>query len=154
MRAVSAAGIAFEVPAGWESSPPTSGMRAAQFRLPAGAGDAPEMVLFFFGEGQGGGTDANLERWAGQMGATVAQAKTDSKTVGGFKVTTIAVDGTYASGGMGMGGGESKAGYRMWGAVVEGQGGPWFFKATGPAEAMAAAAGSFDSLVASLRKAG
>ena len=58
--------IAFAVPAGWEQQDPTSGMRVAQWSMPADGGDAGEMVLFRF-PGGGGTTSANIERWKAQF---------------------------------------------------------------------------------------
>jgi hypothetical protein len=47
----------------------------------------------------------------------------------------------------------AKADYRLWGAVVEGPGGPWFFKATGPRAVLAGAEPALKALIGSLRKA-
>jgi hypothetical protein len=155
------AGVSFQTPSGWVSSTPSSNMRAAQFTLPAAKGDAdsPELVLYFFGEGQGGDPERNVERWISQMeqpggGSSRDQAKREQRQVEGFRVSTVRLNGTYASTMMpGMGAGESKPGYRMWGAVVEGKGGPWFFKATGPQASVEAAEPDLDGLVASLKPA-
>ncbi len=59
----------YEVPAGWRTEQPKSSMRLARFTLPRAAGDAEDgvAIIFFFGQGQGGTVDANLERWASQM---------------------------------------------------------------------------------------
>jgi hypothetical protein len=156
-----AAGISFQIPSGWVSSTPSSNMRAAQFALPAvkGDGEPPELVLYFFGEGQGGDAERNIERWISQMqqsgeGSSREQAKREQKNIGDFRVSTVRLNGTYASSMMpGMGAGESKPGFRMWGAVVEGKGGPWFFKATGPRASMEAAEPALDALVGSLKPA-
>ena len=50
---------------------PPPPMRFKQFTIPAAAGDQndAELVIFFFGPGQGGGTDANLTRWKGMFDA-------------------------------------------------------------------------------------
>ncbi len=155
-RMESAKGISYRVPTDWTSAPPSSGMRAAQYTLPVASGetDAPELVLYFFGEGQGGSAQANIDRWMGQFtqsnGSSASdQAKTSSRTVGPFKVTEVRVSGTYA-GGMGMGQAENKPGYAMWGAVIEGQGGPWFFKAVGPVKSMQRIDAQFDDVIDSL----
>jgi hypothetical protein len=167
-RAESAAGLSFAVPKDWAAGTPTSAMRAAQFALPAEkeGGDTPELVLFFFGSGQGGNTQANIDRWIGQMQqadgkSSAEKAKRESRKVGKYTVSLVTVDGSYAGGMMGgmganphadpHGGGGTKSDYRLWAAVVEGDGGPWFFKATGPKGAMEKAATGFDALVASLK---
>ena len=61
--------LKFTVPAGWVEEERTSSMRVAQYRLPKAAGDTEDasLVLYYFGQGQGGSTAANIERWVGQM---------------------------------------------------------------------------------------
>ena len=125
------------MPAGWHVDQPTSSMRLAQFTLPRGAGDAEDAVavIDFFGQGQGGSVEANLERWASQMAqaggrpGTVKDGKTTALTANGHAVSLLDITGTYTDR---MGGGGPKAGYRMKAAVVETPGGPYFIKLTGP----------------------
>jgi hypothetical protein len=52
-----------------------------------------------------------------------------------------------------MGGGptESTTGSKLIGAVVEGPGGPWFFKISGPAATVSAAEPEFDAMLRSVR---
>jgi hypothetical protein len=139
-------------------------MRAAQFTLPGESEgtDAPELILFHFGEGQGGQAQANIDRWIGQIQQadgkpSAERAKRESRKVGSFNVSLVTVDGDF---GGGMMGGDphanphasgAKTGYRLWAAVVEGKGGPWFFKATGPKGALEKASKGLDALVASLK---
>lgn len=162
VRRESAAGLSFEVPLTWKGSEPSSTMRAAQFTIPGAGqeGEPGELVLFFFGAGQGGGTQANIDRWTAQFSLEDGspakdKAVTESRTYGPFKVTTVRVDGTYAGASMmpGMAGGESSPGYRMWAAVVEGTGGPWFFKAVGPQKVIEDADPAFAMLLGSVRPA-
>jgi len=149
-----AAGLRFTVAKDWTRVPAASDMRAAQFRVPHAPGDADdgEVVLFFFGRGQGGDADANLARWYGQMEQpdgrpTRDAAVTTIRTIHGLRVTSTDVSGTY---GGGMAGGPPKPGMRLLAAVVEGDGGPWFWKAVGPEATMAAAKPAFDALLGSL----
>lgn len=165
-RRETAAGLSFAVPRDWVSSPPSNSMRAAQFTMPAETGgDAPELVVSFFGEGKGGEAGPNIERWIGMVGGSggtsaTDKAKRETRKVGPFTLSMVTVDGTYdASTGMGMTGGMGgahsggvKSDYRLWGAVVEGPGGPWFFKATGPRAALQKAEPALRSLVASVKK--
>jgi hypothetical protein len=53
--------LKFTVPAGWVAEERTSSMRVAQYRLPKVAGDTEDasLVLYYFGQGQGGSTAAN-----------------------------------------------------------------------------------------------
>jgi hypothetical protein len=132
-----AASLTYKVPDGWQTEQPKSSMRLAQFALPKAAGDADDAsaVIFFFGEGQGGGVDANLERWAGQMSqaggrpGTVADGKKTTFTANGHTVTVIDITGSYTDM---MSGASAKTGYRMKAAVVEMPAGAYFVKLTGP----------------------
>jgi hypothetical protein len=165
-RTETAAGLSFAVPQDWVSSPPSINLRVAQFKLPATAGaDAPELAVYFFGEGKGGDVASNIERWIGMIGGpdgrpANGQARRETRKVGAFTVSTVTVDGSYdASAGMGMGalsgghGGGAKPDYRLWGAVVEGPGGPWFFKATGSRAMLQKAEPALKSLIGSVKKA-
>jgi hypothetical protein len=62
------------------------------------------------------------------------QAKTETTTVNGMKVTLLDVAGTYAGGDMGGGGGggQSKPNFRMRAAVIETPKGAYFIKLVGP----------------------
>src|SRR5262245_63680887 len=64
-----AAGLRFSVPGDWTRVPAPSDMRAAQFKVPRAGTDAEdaELVLFFFGPGQGGSAEQNVDRWAGRI---------------------------------------------------------------------------------------
>lgn len=130
-------------------------MRSATYTVPAAAGDkeAGECAVYFFGEGQGGSIQANLQRWQSQFSAQTGAPKSGKKTVHGMAVSTIDVAGTYnGMAGPMSGGGAPKAGYRMLGAIVEGPGGNVFFKFTGPAKTVTANQAKFDQMIASVAK--
>ncbi len=154
-RTESSQGLSYRVPADWTSEEPTTSMRAAQYKIPVGKDEqSPELVLFYFGEGQGGGAAANIDRWISQFEQpdgkpSADKAKRETKTVGQFKVMTVRLNGTYA--GSMMGDAKPEPNSRMWAAVVEGKGGPWFFKAVGPQKAMEKADRQFDQLIDSLQ---
>ena len=59
-------GLSWTTPEGWVEEEPTNAMRKAQYRIPGEAGDS-ELVVYYFGPGQGGDPMANCERWAGQF---------------------------------------------------------------------------------------
>lgn len=147
-NALELAGVMVTPPTGWRDLGP-SGMRQAQFHLdPHGDDQEPaEVAVFYFGPDSGGGIEANLQRWLGQMslpdgGEVAAAATRDQFTAGGMAAHLVAVDGTYHAAGMGgpmAGSGEPREGYRLVGVVLEGPQGNLFFKLTGPrttAEAM------------------
>ena len=116
-------------------------MGAAQ----GGSGDADdaELIVYFFGQGQGGSVDANLERWLGQVQQpdgrpSKAVARTERLTVNGLKVTLLDVSGRYvAETAPGSGARVDRPNYRMQAAVIETPGGPYFAKLTGPAKTVA-----------------
>lgn len=154
--AESAAGVRWTPPAAWKAEAARP-MRAATYSIPLAAGDqgVAECVVNFFGQGQGGGVDANIERWRGQIHGSdgkPATPKIDKKTVRGIAITTIDASGTYTGmGGPMMTGSKPAAGYRLIGAIVEGPGGSVFFKLTGPAKTIAAQQKNFEQLLASIQ---
>ena len=125
-------------------------MRAATYEV----GDS-ECVVYFFGQGQGGTVEANLERWRGQftVNGQPAPAKTANKTIHGLNVTTMDVTGTYvATGGMAITPHAPKADYRMLAAIVEGPSGNIFIKFTGPVRTVTANISKFEAMLASFQK--
>ena len=117
-------------------------MRQAQYRLAPVEGDAAEgeVNVFYFGPESGGGTEANLLRWIGQMqlpdgSDPMTAAQRRSFEADGMPAHVVSLDGTYLAGGMRpMGGDEAtpRPGYRLVGVVLEGPQGSLFFKLTGP----------------------
>ena len=132
--------LKYRVPDGWVVEHPTSSMRAAQYRLPKAEGDTEDaiLVLYYFGQGQGGSAAANIDRWINQMQQadghpSKENAKTEALTVNGLKVTIVDVAGTYtAEMSPGSGTFNNKAGYRLRAAVVETPKGSYYVKLVGP----------------------
>jgi hypothetical protein len=157
---VTIAGVTFQPPAAWKDVG-ASGMRQAQFRLDPVEGDSAEaeVNVFYFGAESGGGVEANLVRWIGQMslpdgGNPADVAKRGSFTADGMAGHIVSVDGTYKSGGgrpMG-GGGEELPGYRLVGVVIEGPQGSLFFKLTGPETTARAMEGDLLAMVQGAKK--
>src|SRR6185369_10071466 len=136
--------LKFTIPAGWVEEPRTSSMRVAQFKLPKAESDAEDasLVLYYFGQNQGGSTAANVERWVSQMkqadGSAVKDAKQEQFETNGLKVTTVDVSGTYvAETAPGSGTFNNNAGYRLRAAVVETPNGNYFVKLVGPEKTVA-----------------
>jgi len=154
-----AAGVAWTVPAGWEAEPARQ-MRIATYRIHAIAGDPEdaECSVYFFGTGQGGTVEANLDRWAHQFtspdGQPLAQpAKIEKRVIAGLTVSTITASGTYlGAGGMMSQEQVKKPNYRMRGAIVEAPEGLAFFKFIGPLNTVAAAENDFNSLLGSVHR--
>lgn len=132
---ITAAGLTFAFPSTWQSTPPASSMRLAQAALPGGA----ELMVFHLGVGGGGGVDANFDRWVAQMEVAAGTTPVrDRFEAGALVVHLIDVSGTLLPSTMGTGPATPQPDSRLIGAVIEGPGGPWFFKATGPAAAVEA----------------
>ncbi len=150
LNAESAAGIKWTAPSDWKAQAARP-MRAATYTVPPDG----ECVVNFFGAGQGGGVEANVDRWKGQFRGPAgksADAQVKKRTVHGLAVTTIDVSGEYSGMGGPMAPGKPVAGYRLLGAIVEGPGGTVFIKFTGPAKTVAAQQQKFEQLLASLDK--
>jgi hypothetical protein len=156
VHAESAAGVRWTPPAGWTSEGARP-MRAATYAVAAAAGDTmdAECGVYFFGAGQGGSVDANLERWAGQFtgaGGAPAKPQIAKRLVHGVPVTTIDVSGSYSGlGGPVASGVHTVAGYRLLGAIVQGPGGNIFVKFTGPAKTVGGNQQKFEQLLASFQ---
>lgn len=150
-QTIAAPGAEFTLPEGWVAEEPASAMRLAQARIPGDAGPA-ELTVFYFGPGGGGGLEANLGRWIGQVDGADEPTR-ESFTLGDWQVTWIDVTGTLKPSTMGTGPTEPQPDSRLLGAVVEGEGGPWFFKATGPAATLEAQRDAFLALLKSGRPA-
>jgi hypothetical protein len=148
-----AGGVKWSVPIGWTVQAERP-MRIATYAVAAAEGDAEgaECAVSFFGTGQGGNVDANIDRWVGQFESPGLPSKA-SQEIGGVKVTTVRVSGNYlAPGGPMMQSTGKKENYRLNGAIVEAPEGLVFFKMTGPAKTIEAATAAFDAMVRSIAK--
>lgn len=143
--------IQFAIPANWQQQQPSNQMRMAQATIP-GAGGPGDFVVFFFGPGGGGGVEANIQRWIEQMTpAPGSNPQPETFEANGFRVTWIDVAGTLLPSNMGTGPATEQPDSRLYGAVVEGPGGPWFFKVTGPEATLAAERENFLQMLRSVR---
>jgi hypothetical protein len=137
--------LKFSAPAGWVEEKSSSASRIAQYKLPKVAEDTEDAsaILYFFGQGQGGGTAANIERWVNQMqqsdgSPSKEKAKEDTVTVNGLKVTTVDVTGTYtAEMAPGSGTFHNNSNYRLRAAVIETPKGSYYLKLVGPEKTVA-----------------
>jgi hypothetical protein len=154
LLADSVAGIQWTPPANWKVQPQRP-MRAATYDVPATAGDSEnaECAVFYFGQGQGGGVQANIDRWLGQFQEKPSAPPTPKKqTIGGVSVTTIEHGGTFLAGGPMQPNKTPKPGYYMVGAIIEAPEGNVFFKLTGPAKTVKAQRAAFDKMISSIKK--
>lgn len=153
-----ASGLAYDAPADWTEKSSSSSMRAAVWEL--AGDDAPgEVVIFYFGEGGGGGVEANLDRWFGQFqqpdgSSTRDKATVTKRSVNGLELTIADIRGTFvAPVRPGAQQRNNNAGHRMIAAVVEGGQGPWYIRVIGPEATIEKWEASVDAFLSSLRPA-
>jgi hypothetical protein len=152
-----AAGVQWSVPAGWQLAAARP-MRVVTYQIAPAARNAEpvECAVYFFGTGQGGSVQANLDRWATQFAqpdGRPAMPEEQNRKVAGLNVHTIRVAGTYlAAGGPMAPVSQTKPNYAMLGAIVEAPQGLVFFKLTGPARTVSAAQPDFEAMLATLRR--
>jgi hypothetical protein len=153
----SVAGLKWTAPTGWKTEAQRP-MRAATYTVSSAAGDTTnaECVVYFFGTGQGGSVEANIDRWKGQIlgsDGKPADAKITKRRIHGLPVTTIDSSGDYTGMGGPMAASKSVlANYRLLGAIVEGPNGNVFIKFTGTAKTIAAHQSEFEQLLNSFEK--
>jgi hypothetical protein len=150
----SAGGLRWSIPARWQATAPRP-MRVATYKIPAAPGtEDGECGIFYFGKGQGGSVEENLERWAAQF-EPPGRPRAALKTINGLRVHTIDIAGTYLSpGGPMMQSQGKRPGWRLSGAIVEAPEGLVFFKCTGPAATIEKAQKELEALLKSLSRAG
>ncbi len=149
--------LRFKAPAEWVVEKPSSSMRLAQYKLPKADGDSEDasLVLYFFGENQGGSVQANLERWIGQFeqpdgSSSSSKAKLETITVNQLKISTIDLEGTYvAETAPGSGVRHNSANYRLRAAVIETPKGAHYVKLIGPTKTLVRWDKSFDDYLRS-----
>lgn len=144
--------LQFDRPETWAWIPTQSPMRKAQLAVPAASGEPGEVVFFHFGTSNGGGTQANVDRWFSQFEGSRQdiKARTEEAKAGKNKVTYVFAEGTYLSG---MPGGPRtpKPGFAMLGAIVEDPGGFVFVRFTGPKATVDAGTAAFKKMIAESR---
>lgn len=144
-------------PPSFRRVPPSNPMRKASYVVPRAEGDAEdgELTVFYFGPGQGGSIDANVDRWVGQFGAVKSgDVKRADREANGLRQHTVELEsGTFSAGaGMGMGGAsKSKENYGLIGGIVESPSGAYFFKMTGPSKTVKQAKADFYKLLDSVK---
>ncbi len=138
--------IGWDVPDGW-----AAGKRRPMriVTLLSGKDRTVECYISELG-GLGGGLEANLTRWSGQMGQGALSAEDiaalPTLSVLGQEVPVLAVDGDYR----GMGG-TSRAGSTLLGVVANHGSKTYFIKMIGPREEVAKQREAFNAFCTSLR---
>ena len=135
--------------------PPKNAMRKASYEVPHAAADSEdgELAVFYFGPGQGGGIEQNVDRWVKQFsGIQPSDVKRADREANGLREHTVEIArGTFESGMPGMGAAGPRKDYALEGAIVEAPSGAYFFKMTGPTKTVAAARAAFMALLDSVR---
>lgn len=135
-------------------------MRAANYVIPAAPGDSDpgELAVYYFGAGQGGAVEANIQRWIGQFrapdgGPADQLAKRSTKTVNGVEVEILDLTGTYLFKASPMAPSATpKPGYRMLAAIAKGPDAPVFFKLTAPKKTADSVESEFFKIVDSIQR--
>jgi hypothetical protein len=126
-------------PEHWQSRQPSSTMRLVEYTVPVGdvAAEAVEVIVYFFGPGQGGSVEANAERWKAQFfdqAGNHPEPAVDRLSDTAFPTSVVELRGSYARG-IGMGGdtpGEAKPGQALIAVVVETPTGNLYAQMYGP----------------------
>ena len=148
-----AGSFTFQKPENFKLKSQGGGMRAAELEYAGAAGKPADAIFYYFGQGQGGGTQANVDRWLGsfQEPKDKLNSKVDKKKVGSGEVTYVEAEGTYMSG---MPGGPKtpQAGSKLLGAIIESPNGTVFVRMTGPLATVKAADADFRKMIESAFK--
>ncbi len=161
-RRVALEGVHARIPLRYRATPSPSDMRLVQYDVPAPEGEdlpAGEFIVFYFGEGQGGGVEENVMRWAGQFepldGAETPVSHLVQGEVDGLTVTRLGLEGRYVPGPVSPGapGPAPQDGWAMEALVVEGaEYGNLYLRLTGPAELVRAESHVMEYIAASLER--
>jgi hypothetical protein len=144
----------FKRPASWEWVETASQMRKAQLKVnDADKKNSAEVVFFHFGPSNGGGVQANVDRWFGQFQEPREKlgAKSEETKIGKHKVTFVRAEGTYLSG-MPGGARTPQPGSALRGAIIESEEGDVFVKMTGPAALVKSSEKDFRDMIESALK--
>lgn len=136
-------------PTSWRHYPPESGMRAANYVLPADSGASQAQVVVF--QGIGGGVEANITRWVGQFrdaNGDPVTAIRESFEVDGVPVHFVELSGQY----QGMGVAWPTPNQLFLGAVIEADDGDIQIRLVGPRETVEKHRDAFRTMLEGLRR--
>jgi hypothetical protein len=155
----SVAGLMWNIPGAWQAERQRP-MRVATYSVPASEGDDDmgEVAIFYFGPGEGGSIEANVERWFGQFEQpdgrqTREVAQRESLQFNNIPVTIVRTTGSYTAAAGPMAPRQDiRPGYKLIGAIAEGPEGAVFFKFTGHVATVQEAEPDFLQMVESVRR--
>ena len=142
----------FTRPANWEWVPSSSPMRKAELKVESkDKSEKAEVIFFYFGESNGGGAQANVDRWLTQFKEPREKlnSKVDTAKINDRTVTFVQAEGTYMSGMPGGGPQTPQQNAMLLGAILESDQGNVFIKMTGPAKLVKSSQETFNKMVRS-----
>ena len=154
-KAITFLDLTGKLPAGWIEETPSSSMRLAQLRVPGddSTGDA-NLVVYYFGQGQGGTAEANIARWQSQFtdaGGKAVEPTVTAISVNAMPVTVVELEGSYARG-TGVGpAGSAAPDQILLASIVESARGNVFIQLHGPAAAVAGQREAYMDFIRSIR---
>lgn len=143
------AAITWTVPSAWHTAPNTSTMRIATYTVPHTGSDTVDAEVSV--TRAGGDIASNVDRWVGQFQGA-GEPKQSTRTVKSLAVTSVEIEGTYTNG-MDPGA-KPRTGWALLAAIVKTPGQPYFFKMTGPAATVHAAATAFNGMIDGIKPSG
>ena len=146
-------GYTTAVPSTWTSRAAASTMRLAEYTVGPSTTPGAQVVVYFFGQGQGGAVAPNLTRWKAQFsnpdGSPVEEVVTH-ETTGPFPITFAEYHGTYARG-VGAGNASTaQPNQTLVAGIAETPRGTLFIQLFGPSAAVASARQDFVTFVKGL----
>ncbi|CAN5590343.1 hypothetical protein BH09GEM1_BH09GEM1_34180 [soil metagenome] len=146
-------GYTTTVPTTWTARPAASTMRLAEYSVASAASPAAQVVVYFFGQGQGGAVAPNMARWKAQFsnpdGSPVEETVT-RETTGAFPITFAEYRGTYARGVGAGNAATAQPNQTLVAGIAETPKGTLFIQLFGPSAAVASARADFVGFVKGL----
>jgi gluconolactonase len=139
----------FQAPEPWTDVTSGRQMRAAELKYDLDGDEDPVAIFFFFGPGQGGGVQDNIDRWKGMFeGGPKAEEKIEMDK----GVIVLVLTGTYleSSGGPFAPGPKTpKPDHKMLAAILPSEQGAVFVRMTAPATVADTVRPAFEALIKS-----
>jgi len=133
--------LRFDRPESWRWVPPSGSFRAAQLEKKSSDGIPLTLTFSRFTSGDGGSTQANLDRWTAQFTSSKAP-RTEIKKGSEGTLTLFQIEGTLRAGTPGGPTRELPQALLL-GAILESQGEQVVMKLVGPAQAVSSAEKDF-----------
>ena len=141
------------VPPTWTPRSAASTMRLAEYTIGPATAPGAQVVVYFFGQGQGGAVAPNLTRWKAQFshpdGSPVEEVVT-RETTGPFPITFAEYHGTYARGVGAGNAATAQPNQTLVAGIAETPHGTLFIQLFGPTAAVASARPEFVTFVKGL----